>query len=277
MQHILDQADHYILGKKVRVTKADREKKGTKKINTRTLLVRRRGPVPEIIPIIDFFSWFGAIDRVETLPQANFWQIEESILIHYMESASVSNATKSLDPHVIDGVPLECFPVENNEEGILEDTYEDFTPYSYERTHLNMSLNRQLPQNCWTMVSPDMPFWKKVLSTEEYTQDPEILKQPPLLYYHSSVSEEIWAGLSSSGTEATRSRGRKRDLNYVHIVEFETDELYRIFCAPKVQKRQSICNSQLQLRCGSNLQRKTSSNSPSRSETGCHRHDRPEK
>lgn len=264
MLNILNRIDHFVLGKKVRVTKADIGKKGTKKINTKTLMVKF--PTCNILhlgKIVAFFAAFGIIERVEVIQNSNYWVKEETVLLHYSDSAAISSATKSLDPHLIEGIPVECSPVENPENIGIEEVS------SMMHSQIaQMSLATEYPPGFWLTSPSAISISPPSMSLEEISDSMVSKNQLHSKTPHQSLSDETWAVLTTSTAEATRptKKEAKKSPTYVHIVEMEADELYRIFCPPKIQKRQSICNSQLTGKQETLPFRKTSSTTQLKSE-----------
>lgn len=93
---------HWIGGKKVRVTRADQNKKGTKLIHTPFLLVQAPTTL-SANSLADFFQVFGEI--------WGSWNLSPGMwLLRYAQNHSVSLATRQR--HQVEGNLLECVPLD---------------------------------------------------------------------------------------------------------------------------------------------------------------------
>lgn len=197
VDNILKQTDHYLLGKKVRVSRADSQKKGTKKVNTQSLFVSVIGGQASLDSILAFFASFGLIRQFHVLKAAPYpWQAPENLIIQFANQESVAHATKSLDPYIIDGSQVDCLPVD------LPSSSEDCQP----------------PPEDWKPETVAIEGQARMLPIENKSG------------WHQKKSKEkgregaleVMAGLPGDA--------RSRSTNYVLLVEFEPDPLFRLFC-----------------------------------------------
>ena len=214
-EEILRHEEHFVLGKKIRVSQADSEKKGTKKVHTSTLYVS----VPDstsavhLDSILRHFSQFGLIERYQLI-KANPWSYVQSMMIYYIETDSVSQATKSLDAYLIDGSIVECVAVDTDR---------------IESSELNTGMMQ-------IQMIPAV-----ILNCR-----PSQTHRPSGYDTSTNCTGHQKSDLQAIGVKICNQKTSAMQIptNYVHIVEFESDDLFRVYCTTKhTVKRFSISSA----------------------------------
>lgn len=295
IDRILSQGDHTIDNKKIRVTKADDRKKGTKKINSRWLKLTNSYGSLALRRILDHFSEYGVILGYKIIEMNNILS-PRVLLIHYKESSSVSKASMNFGTAIIDGMCIDSAAVEINESKTLlggpDQSVENLLGVSRSQENwpdlvVQRSVNPcTIPHistegDIWditqrtTIMNEEEIFWNE--QAENMNKEPhhhtqsdlfeiqtlggKVDRQEDLDFYseslrllnpESNLLNHIQDNLSrfdvtSINDVKQRSDSTNKKLVFVHLVEFESDELFKIFCSTENQQyiNEDYCNSSL--------------------------------
>lgn len=120
--NVLAESVHVIRHKQVRISWADKNKKGTKRIHSNIIHVESVDPVLHVNTIVDYFSQFGEISRSEVLRgysgKASKKRSPCLLKVEYQSTWSVSEATKFQGEHFIRGIRVQCYVVFESENSV---------------------------------------------------------------------------------------------------------------------------------------------------------------
>lgn len=218
-QKILAVGDHCLNHRRIRASLADDNKKGTKKVNTKSLLVSVAGqPVP-LNQVVDFFQHFGSVEGYDVYEEYGI-QHPKSLVLHFKATQDVAEASKKVGPY-FDGLSAyECLPIDLKDLARVLASYKpiqrpsSYSPQSRDQSHFNQ-MSPQLPKSKGSSKhNQNLPFKQRNLVEvrDETTVD--------------SVSEDS-----------------NHPLQYVLPIELQDDPLYQIFCSPAVSEGKQFFTS----------------------------------
>jgi RNA recognition motif-containing protein len=238
-ENILSKPDHVLGGKLLRVTWADEEKRGTKKIDTANIgFVGNISQDLSEQQVAAYFCKFGEVSKVKFFKNKSTADKTKNAFIKFKEEEGLKAMLAKRHSHRLDGRLLKCAPFKPNSKAYqLENVPESAPPtgsFGGKRGEV-----RQYR-------------FQEQYDTANFPQDPQAMLTTALGKIGSSAFQGLTNNTSQgrakdtpattppfSSSQSTEKSEQCLNFYYVHAVEFESDELFKIFCPLDKEDRNS--------------------------------------
>lgn len=232
-KRILAHPEHVMGGKKIRVTPADSNKKGTKKIHTSLVLVENSSDALSLDRILSYFCSFGSVEGYEVLSAYSFMS-PQSIIIRYSDTEAVSAATKNFGIHHIDGQLVETAAFDGKDlgESCQISPKARLSESEVRNSYLQQNRMQPLGNNCQAFYNLEINDDRNWMASQSQSQSIGTSESS----LSSSFSREDLAekGMRRVGSYSTQENDNsppacKKQAALLYAIEYETDPLFRSF------------------------------------------------
>ena len=242
-ESILSKSDHVLGGKLLRVTWADEEKRGTKKIDTANIgFVGNISQDLSEQQVAAYFCKFGEVSKVKFFKNKSTAEKTKNAFIKFKEEEGLKATLSKRHSHRLDGRLLKCAPFKPNSKAYqLENLPESTTPAGcFGGKRWEERLQRTKEQFAAVDFPRDLP---PTPATESWTAEHSTLQR---LTNNTSQARVLDVSVRISPADCSPSPKKAEDpqqFNYVHAVELESDDLFKIFCPLGGKQKKSKASS----------------------------------
>lgn len=242
-ENILSKPDHVLGGKLLRVTWADEEKRGTKKIDTANIgFVGNISQDLSEQQVAAYFCKFGEVSKVKFFKNKSTAEKTKNAFVKFKEEEGLKAMLAKRHSHRLDGRLLKCAPFKPNSKAYqLESVSEPIPPTGSsggkrgeDRLHRTQDqfAAAYFPRN----LQPTLAIETGAFGFSTFQGLTNKTSQ-------GRVSDTPGPTWPSDSSQSSKKAAQRLDFIYVHAVELESDDLFKIFCPLDNSQKRSQTSS----------------------------------
>ena len=229
-ENILSKPDHVLGGKLLRVTWADEEKRGTKKIDTANIgFVGNISQDLSEQQVAAYFCKFGEVSKVKFFKNKSTAEKTKNAFVKFREEEGLKAMLAKRHSHRLDGRLLKCAPFKPNSKAYQLESVSESSPPTRSFGGIREEDRLHRTQENFAAVYNSREL-QPTLATETGAFGFSTFQGLTNKKSQGKVCDTpAPTSLSGSSQSSKQAELRLKSI-YVHAVELESDDLFKIFC-----------------------------------------------